>query len=226
MTRGFVLLAVLASGVVFAQAKKTATPPPARPTQAADAPAPSPAPAPAAQPQAQSEPPPPPAYPAPQEGGEPEGNTETEVRNPDAPKRVRFGFGVSGGALPAYYGIAWGLGAEVGIALNFGQRFSLRLLANYTHTENGPYSTNLALAVVEPTLWFGVYGIGAAGLFGAGDISREGFGAAIGVFASPAKLRFGKSVTHELSLDVGAILITSDPNGVSAFGRLAYNVYF
>ncbi|MFT3839670.1 MAG: hypothetical protein QM723_21980 [Myxococcaceae bacterium] len=224
MTRSFVLLAVLASGVVFAQAKKTAAPPPSRPTQAAE---PAPAPAPAAE-----SPPPPPPAPPPQssESSEPPEEVESQEHQDavaaTAPKRVRFGFGFSGGALPAYYGIAWGVGTEAGIALNFGQRFSLRLLANLTHTENGPYATNLVLAVIEPTFWFGVYGLGAAAILGAGDISRQGLGAAAGVFASPVKLRFGKSVTHELSLDAGAILITSDPNGVSAFGRIAYNIYF
>lgn len=222
MTRSLVLLAALASSVVFAQAKKPASPPPARPTQTAAEPAPAPA--------AESPPPPPPAPPPEQarqsDETESESTEHLDAVAATAPKRARFGFGFSGGALPAYYGIAWGVGTELGVALNFGQRFSLRLLANFTHTENGPYATNLALFVVEPTVWFGVYGIGAAGIFGAGDISREGFGGAIGAFASPAKVRFGKSVTHELSLDIGAILITSDPNGVSAFGRIAYDIYF
>jgi hypothetical protein len=207
MKRALVVLALLPAAAALAQP----SPPPPRPTQS---------PEPTQSPQ-KEEPPPPPAAPPPA----PE-TDEAAAEAPPEQRFARFGAGVSGGALPAYYGIAWGVGAEAGVALNFGQLFSLRLLANYTHTENGPYATNLVLGVVEPTIWFGVYGLGAAAIFGAGDISRDGFGGALGAFGSPVKLRFGSSITHELSLDLGAILISSDPNGVSAFGRLAYNVYF
>lgn len=142
-----------------------------------------------------------------------------------AERKVRFGVGVSAGAAPAYYGVAWGVGAEFVTSFNFTTWFHLRLLANYTHTENGPYSTNLGLAIVTPIIWFGVYGLGVALAVGAGDVSRRGFGAAIGAFASPVRLKFGNSITHEFSLDIGAIVITSS-SGVDPFGRISYTVFF
>ncbi|MFT3707640.1 MAG: hypothetical protein QM817_08225 [Archangium sp.] len=154
---------------------------------------------------------------------------ETSDDDGDEIRHVRFGLGVSGGALPGYYGIAWGVGAELGVGFFFNEHFSLRLLGNFTHTENGPFYTNLALAVVMMTVWFGPYGLGLAPILGVGGIGSRtgrdpGFGAAVGVLFSPVRLRFGKRVTSEISLEGGAIYITSDT--VSPFARLAYTIFF
>lgn len=142
-----------------------------------------------------------------------------------ARRPVQFGLGVSGGGAPSYYGLAWGVGADAGIALNLGSHFSLRFLGNYTFTSNGPYTTHVGLVIVSPSVWFGPYGLAAAVMAGLGDISRRGLGFAIGAFGSPIRFRFGIRVTHEIALDAGVVLITSDSN-VSPFGRLSYTVYF
>jgi len=172
---------------------------------------------------ASAEPVPPPP-PPPLTDDEPPPAPKREANAPEE-RKVRFGVGVSGGAAPAYYGVAWGLGAEFVVSFNFTEWFNLRVLANYTHTQNGPYSTNLGLAIVTPIIWLGVYGLGVALAAGAGDVSRRGFGLAIGAFASPVRLKFGKSITHELSLDLGAIFITSS-SGVDPFGRISYTLFF
>ena len=51
------------------------------------------------------------------------------------------------------------------------------------------------------------------------------FGLAIGVLASPIRARFGEKITHELSLDLGTILITSDGR-FDPFGRVSYTLFF
>ncbi len=140
-------------------------------------------------------------------------------------RRYRFGAGVSAGAAPSYYGVAWGVGAEGVLAFELSERWSLRVIANYTHTQNGPYSTNLVLAIAMPTVWFGWYGLGVAAALGCGDITRQGFGLAIGVLASPIRVRFGEKLTHDLSLDLGTILITSDGR-FDPFGRISYTLFF
>lgn len=140
-------------------------------------------------------------------------------------RNVRFGVGLSGGAVPSYYGVAWGVGGEAGVAFEPNTRWSIRGLANFTHTENGPYSTNVGLLIVMPTFWFGIYGLGAAAMVGAGDISKRGAGPALGVLASPVRLRFGSTLRHEVSLELGALLITTDV-GVAPFGRFSYTLFY
>jgi hypothetical protein len=71
-----------------------------------------------------------------------------------------------------------------------------------------------------------VYGISAALALGAGDISPNyGFGLAIGFLVTPARIRFGEAITHELSVDVGALLITSEA-GVDPLLRFSYTLFF
>lgn len=174
-------------------------------------------------------PPPPPPEPqyAPAPRRDPDAEQEDAAPRREEPKRrfAQFGIGVSGGGLPGYYGFAWGVGADLAVSLNMGSHFALRFIANYTHVENGPYSTNLGLAIISPSVWFGPYGLAVAGMVGAGDISRRGFGLAFGAFFSPIRFRFGIRVTNEIALDGGVVFITSDTS-VQPFGRLAYTFYF
>lgn len=139
--------------------------------------------------------------------------------------RWRYGAAVSGGVGPGSQGLAWGLGVEGVIAFDLSPMWSLRGILNYTHVQNGKYSTNLVVAMAMPTVWFGIYGLGAALVLGVGDISSHGPGAALGFLAAPARLRFGERIVHEVALELGAVFISSDPDLDPLF-RLSYTLLF
>jgi|GEM_PF-2412025 len=175
---------------------------------------------------ASAEPPPPPPPPPPPLTADEPLPAPKRAANISEERKLRFGVGVNGGAADGYYGVGWLVGAEFVVSFNFTEWFNLRVLANYTHTQNGPYSTNLGLAIAMPIIWFGVYGLGVAVAVGAGNVTYGRLGAAVGAFASPVRLKFGKSIAHEFSLDLGAVFITSSSRGVDPFGRISYTVLF
>ncbi|MFT3839672.1 MAG: hypothetical protein QM723_21990 [Myxococcaceae bacterium] len=194
-------------------------------------------------------PPPPPPEPAPQEAPPPQyyepGQQQQQQPQPpprppdDAPpqpedvqqedlRRLHLAFGASGVALSRPGGIALGLSGEVGAKLVFGELFNLRLFANYTYFEDGVSgdTDHFLLLSAEPTLSFGFYSVGIGLQLGAADITDWGVGAVVGGFVSPAKLRFGSRITAEVSLDLGAQLITSNPDGGAVyFARIRFNIF-
>ena len=147
---------------------------------------------------ASAEPPPPPPPPPPPLTADEPLPAPKRAANISEERKLRFGVGVNGGAADGYYGVGWLVGAEFVVSFNFTEWFNLRVLANYTHTQNGPYSTNLGLAIAMPIIWFGVYGLGVAVAVGAGNVTYGRLGAAVGAFASTGidSLLRGMGVDH------------------------------
>ncbi|MFT3840746.1 MAG: hypothetical protein QM723_27395 [Myxococcaceae bacterium] len=192
-----------------------AAPPPARPVEPN-----------AVTPAAESAPPPPPS-------ASPEGEAETEApAEPTAPRRFRFGGGVSGVVVPPLDSptATWAVGAEFNMMVAFNQRFDLLVLLNFTHAEADATVTNALLAGVGGEVWFGFYGLGALTGLGYAKFDKVKHGgwdddsAAILLLGSPARFRFGERVQHHIFLDLGTIVFLA--HYPELFGRIGYSILF
>lgn len=155
-----------------------------------------------------SAPPPPPPSVEPAPAPAPPATEPPASREKHAERRlVRAGFGGNGGLMMNERGIGLSFGLHGGVTFELSERFSLRIEGAYNYYSAVRFQTHLVLTQAMPTLWFGVYGFGLAAGFGFA-VTQQTSTFALGLTASPVRLRFGDRFTHELAVEAGAHVYT------------------
>jgi hypothetical protein len=161
------------------------------------------------------------------------GNTTTTLAtSPETPprERPRFGVFLGGIALPVNESKAGAFGATL-ILKTRRIGFEERIIGAVYLEQDKDTDTIGAVAAAQSTIWFGVYGLGAAGGLGYADFTHRAGGGwndssvQILAYAAPVMLRFGQRPTFELGLNAGMTYWVSHSDE-GPFGYLYGQLFF
>ncbi len=146
-------------------------------------------------------------------------------------KRLHYGGGMGGVYVP--FGNIWALTVEGYVTIALNERWEMRPVAMYVHTDDTHTASNSIGVGLLPTFWISrYYGVAVGTLLAYAVFTQESSGGwddsspIFIAFAEPVRVRFGERVRHELSVEIGTGFVFTHAYQLLPWGKIAYTVLF